>query len=103
MVDMDPYIFEGIRKTQLEGERRIGIGTMGLGDALIKMHLRYGSPESLVVIDKIMKIIRDCAYESSADIAKSKGAFGKFDKKLYPAGEYVKHLPEKILSKIKKQ
>lgn len=103
VVDMDPYIFEGIRKTQLEGERRIGIGTMGLGDALIKMHLRYGSPESLVVIDKIMKIIRDCAYESSADIAKSKGAFGKFDKKLYPAGEYVKHLPEKILSKIKKQ
>lgn len=102
VVDMDPYIFEGIRKTQLEGERRIGIGTMGLGDALIKMHLRYGSPESLVVIDKIMKIIRDCAYESSADIAKTKGAFGKFDKKLYPAGAYVKHLPEKILSKIKK-
>lgn len=103
VVDMDPYIFEGIRKTQLEGERRIGLGTMGLGDALIKMHLRYGSPESLVVIDKIMKIIRDNAYDSSADIAKQKGAFGKFDKKLYPAGQYVKQLPVKIINKIKKQ
>lgn len=103
VVDMDPYMFDGIRKTQLEGERRIGLGTMGLGDALIKMHMRYGSPESLVVIEKIMKIIRDNAYDSSSDIAKQKGAFGKFDKKLYPAGAYVKTLPPKIVSKIKKQ
>ena len=44
IVDMDPYVFPGIRKTQLEGERRIGLGTMGLGDTLIKLHLRYGSP-----------------------------------------------------------
>lgn len=102
VVSMDPYIFSGIRKTQLEGERRIGLGTMGLGDALIKMHLRYGSAESLDVIDRIYQVIRDNAYDSSADIARAKGAFGKFDKKLYPAGAYVRTLPEPILSKIKK-
>jgi ribonucleoside-diphosphate reductase alpha chain len=102
VVSMDPYIFPGIKKTQLDGERRIGLGTMGLGDALIKMHMRYGSPESLDIIDRIYRIIRDNSYDSSADIAKTKGAFGKFDKKLYPDGAYVRTLPESILSKIKK-
>lgn len=102
VVNMDPYIFSGIRKTQLQGERRIGLGTMGLGDALIKMHLRYGSDESLEVIDRIYSVIRDNAYDSSAEIAKTKGAFGKFDKKLYPDGAYVRTLPEPILNKIRK-
>ena len=102
VVDMDPYIFEGIRKTQLEGERRIGLGTMGLGDALIKLHLRYGSKESLKFIDKVYRIIRDTAYETAAEIAKEKGAFPKFDKNLYLKGEFIKNLPESIKEKIKK-
>lgn len=103
VVDMDPYIFPGIRKTQLEGERRIGLGTMGLGDALIKMHLKYGSPESLTVIDRIYKIIRDVSYEASSNIAKTKGSFGKFDKKLYVDGAYVRTLSEPIKNKIRRQ
>jgi len=102
IVDMDPYVFEGIRKTQLEGERRIGLGTMGLGDALIKLHLRYGSKESLKFIDKVYRIIRDVAYETSAEIAKEKGAFPKFDKDLYLKGEFIKQLPNQVKEKIKK-
>jgi len=102
VVDMDPYIFPGIRKTQLEGERRIGLGTMGLADALIKLHLRYGSKESLKFIDKVYQTIRDVAYETSAEIAKEKGFFPKFDKELYLKGEFVKQLPASIKEKIKK-
>jgi ribonucleoside-diphosphate reductase alpha chain len=102
VIDMDPYIFPGIRKTQLEGERRIGLGTMGLGDALIKLHLRYGSKESLKFIDKVYRTIRDVAYEVSAEIAKEKGAFPKFDKELYLKGEFIKQLPTPIKEKIKK-
>jgi len=102
VVDMDPYVFPGIRKTQLEGERRIGLGTMGLGDTLIKLHLRYGSKESLKFIDKVYQMIRDVAYEVSAEIAKEKGAFPKFDKELYLKGEFIKQLPTSIKEKIKK-
>jgi len=58
VVDADFYVFDEIKKVQMEGERRIGLGTMGLGDALIKMKLRYGSKESLPVIDKIYSTIR---------------------------------------------
>jgi len=102
VVDMDPYVFPGIRKTQLEGERRIGLGTMGLGDTLIKLHLRYGSKESLKFIDKVYRTIRDVAYEVSAEIAKEKGTFPKFDKELYLKGEFIKQLPTSIKEKIKK-
>jgi ribonucleoside-diphosphate reductase alpha chain len=100
--EMDPYVFEGIRKTQYEGERRIGVGTMGLADALIKMHMRYGSPDALEFIDKVYKIIRDEAYKTSSDIAKEKGSFMKFDAKLYGQGLFIKALPKSIQTQIQK-
>ncbi|MBI4089529.1 MAG: adenosylcobalamin-dependent ribonucleoside-diphosphate reductase [Candidatus Levybacteria bacterium] len=102
VVDLDKYIFPEIRKVQVEGERRIGLGTMGLGDTLIKMHIRYGSKESLIVIDKIFKTIRNAAYEASIEIAKEKGAFPKFNAKKYLAGYFIKQLPVKVKNKMKK-
>jgi len=102
VVDMDPYVFEGIRKTQLEGERRIGLGTMGLGDTLIKLHLRYGSPESLEFIDKVYKLIRDEAYRASSEFAKEKGSFAKYDRKLYLAGKFISQLSEDVKKSINK-
>jgi len=102
VIDADSYVFPQIEKVQRLGERRIGLGTMGLGDALIKMKIRYGSPESLKVIDKIYKTIRDAAYEASADIAKEKGAFPKFDASKYLKGYFVSKLPQGIKAKIQK-
>jgi len=101
VIDMDQYFFEGIRKTQLEGERRLGLGTMGLGDALIKLHLRYGSKESITFIDKVYKIIRDEAYQTSVDIAKEKGYFPKFDKKQYVEGLFISQLSPSLKKEIK--
>lgn len=102
IIDADSYVFDQIRETQQNGERRIGLGTMGLGDALIKMKLRYGSPQSLRVIDKIYKTIRDAAYESSVEIAKEKGSFPKLDAKKHLKGHLVKELPLKIKKGIEK-
>ncbi|MFA6017055.1 MAG: adenosylcobalamin-dependent ribonucleoside-diphosphate reductase [Patescibacteria group bacterium] len=102
VVDMDPYVFEGIRKTQLEGERRIGLGTMGLGDVLIKLHLRYGSDESLEFIDKVYKLIRDEAYQASSEFAREKGSFAKFDRKLYLEGKFISELTDDVKRSIKK-
>jgi len=102
VIDMDTYAFEGIRKTQLEGERRLGLGTMGLGDTLIKLHLRYGSAASLKFIDKVYKTIRDEAYGTAVEVAREKGAFPKFDAKKFPQGKFIKELPEKLQSEIKK-
>ena len=103
VVDMDPYVFEGIRKTQLEGERRIGLGTMGLGDTLIKLHLRYGSDEALAFIDRVYRLIRDEAYRASVEFSTEKGAFKKFDPVLFPKGLFIQQLPKDIQHNIKKK
>lgn len=103
VIDMDPYIFPNMREIQQKGERRIGLGTMGLADALIKLHLRYGSKESLKFIDKVYRIIRDEAYIASSNLAKEKGPFPKFNAKLYLEGGFVRQLPENIKKLIKKQ
>ncbi len=102
VVDMDPYIFDGIRKTQLEGERRIGLGTMGLGDALIKLHLRYGSEKALKFIEKVYKIVRDEAYAEAVDLSKEKGSFPKFNAEKYPKGKFIQQLPTSLQNAIKK-
>ena len=102
VIDMDTYVFEGIRKTQLEGERRLGLGTMGLGDTLIKLHLKYGSEKALIFVDRVYKIIRDEAYKASSENAKDKGAFPKYDKVPFINGGFVKQLPPEIINTIKK-
>ncbi|PIV71188.1 ribonucleoside-diphosphate reductase, adenosylcobalamin-dependent, partial [Candidatus Roizmanbacteria bacterium CG17_big_fil_post_rev_8_21_14_2_50_39_7] len=100
IIDMDQYFFEGIRKTQLEGERRIGLGTLGLGDTLIKLHMRYGSKESLTFIDKVYKTIRDEAYKTSTEVSKEKGSFLKYDKEKYLKGKFIQALPNDIQKNI---
>ncbi|NMB83995.1 adenosylcobalamin-dependent ribonucleoside-diphosphate reductase [Candidatus Roizmanbacteria bacterium] len=102
VIDMDTYVFDGIKRTQLEGERRIGLGTMGLGDTLIKLHLRYGSEKALKFIEKVYKIIRDEAYLASVETAKEKGAFPKFDQDKYPKGRFIQNLPRDIQENVKK-
>ena len=102
VIDCDAYVFEKIKEIQQNGERRIGLGTMGLGDALIKMKIRYGSEESLNIIDKIYKTIRNAAYEESCELSREKGAFPKYDAKKYLKGYFIKKLPKKTKEKIKK-
>ena len=55
--------------------RRIGLGTMGLADALIKMEIRYGSEDSLSFIKQVYRTIADNAYQASANLAEEEGAF----------------------------
>ena len=46
VIDKTPYHFEENRINQ-QSERRVGLGTMGLAELMIKLKIRYGSPESL--------------------------------------------------------
>ncbi|MEX0621857.1 MAG: adenosylcobalamin-dependent ribonucleoside-diphosphate reductase [Candidatus Woykebacteria bacterium] len=102
VVDATGYYFPENKKQQM-GIRRTGLGTMGLGDALIMMGLRYGSPEALPTVEKIYKTVRDAAYEVSADLATEKGVFPNFDKEKYLQGWFIKKLPTQIREKIAKQ
>jgi ribonucleoside-diphosphate reductase alpha chain len=102
VIDQTYYFFKENEKNAKD-IRRTGLGIMGLGDALIKMKLRYGSEESFPVVEKIFKTLRDSAYDASSDLAREKGAFPMFDKKKYLKGYHIKALPKKIQEKIAKQ
>lgn len=95
VVDANYYFYDENKKAQLN-IRRTGLGTLGLADALIKMKLKYGSPESLEVIEKIYSTIRNAAYTTSALLAKEKGSFGGFKKDKYLKGVFIQKLPEEI-------
>lgn len=55
--------------------RQIGLGTLGLGDMLIKLGVKYGSPESLMYIELVYKTIATEAIGASLEMAIAKGAF----------------------------
>lgn len=87
---------------QQKGERRIGLGTLGLGEMLIRCHVRYGdNPKCLAFLDELFGTICREAYLASADIAAEKGPFPFFDaEKLLQSG-FAKTLPEDVRTAIR--
>ncbi|MFH1991813.1 MAG: adenosylcobalamin-dependent ribonucleoside-diphosphate reductase [Pseudomonadota bacterium] len=63
-----PEIEEMTRKT-----RQIGLGIMGFADMCIKLHIRYGSKESIDLAKDIMGFIYDTANETSIELGTEKG------------------------------
>lgn len=84
--------------------RQIGLGTFGLGDMLIKMSIRYGSKESIDIINKVFKFIATTAVETSLQLAKLEGCYPMCNKEALVNSKFIKalNLPEKILDDIKK-
>ncbi len=101
-IDLEKYPYEEMRKLQ-QKERRVGIGTMGLADALIKMKIRYGSDESLEIIEKIYSLIRDCAYQTSIDLGKERGEFPEFVADKFLESGFMKTMPQYIRERIRKE
>ena len=88
------------QEQEAKAKRRIGLGVTGLADALIFCRTRYGSPKSLELIERWLTILRNNAYEVSADLAAEKGAFPLFDKDAYLARPNTQALPAAIRDKI---
>ncbi len=99
IVDATPYFFEQNRENQ-KNERRIGLGTMGLGELLIRLGLRYGSPESITFIDKLYQFIAIESYVYDVELAQEKGAFPAFDAEKYLESGFMQRMPESVRDKI---
>ncbi|PSL42358.1 ribonucleoside-diphosphate reductase class II [Salsuginibacillus halophilus] len=74
VIDATPYFLEENTK-QAKGERRIGLGVMGLHDLLIYAQTKYGSEEGNALVDEIFETIATTAYRTSIELAKEKGSF----------------------------
>lgn len=58
--------------------RQIGLGIMGLADMFIKMGIKYGSVESLNLINQIGRVLVNEALRQSALLAKEEGPFPRY-------------------------
>ncbi len=82
--------------------RRVGLGFTALGDAFTMMRIKYGSPESLKLAERIARTLRDGSYRASALLAEEKGAFPACDIDKLLEANFIKELPEEIRALIKK-
>ncbi len=74
VINATPYFLEENKKQAL-GERRVGLGVMGLHDLLIYCETVYGSEEGNKLVDEVFETIAVTAYETSVELAKEKGSF----------------------------
>jgi len=82
-------------------DRRVGLGITGLGDALIKLGIKYDSEEAISTVDKIMGKLAIEAYETSVELAIEKGSFPLFDSERLFESKYIASLPEDLQHKIR--
>jgi len=100
VIDATPYHNEENRINQ-QSERRVGGGTLGLGELLIKMRFTYGSEESINFIDRVYKTICTEMYRASVEIAKEKGMFENCDPEKYIQSGFCQQLPQDLREEIK--
>ena len=110
VVALNQVLIEGINLHPLQEQRnsvskwrQIGLGTLGLADMLIKMGVKYGSPESITLIDTVYKIIAESAVVESLELAKTHGCYENCDKKKLGESTFIKalNLPKAVLKDIK--
>ena len=101
VIEVTPYIEDEIAHKQ-KSQRRIGLGTMGLAETLIRLGLRYGSTASLKFIDKLYGFIATSAYTVSAMLAQEKGACSAYDAEKLLASAFMKQLPSATCKLVEK-
>ncbi|MGE7365748.1 vitamin B12-dependent ribonucleotide reductase [Desemzia incerta] len=74
VIDATPYFLPENEKQAL-GERRVGLGVMGLADLLIYAGEVYGSESGNQLVDQVFQTIAVSAYEASIELAKERGSF----------------------------
>lgn len=101
VIDKSFYFDETMKEWQ-QGERRIGLGGLGIADLFIALRVRYGSAEGNAIFEELMQFLRDESYNMSIEIAKEKGSFPFYDKEKFLQSGFVKRLPEWIKEGIER-
>lgn len=82
------YIWEEIKNKCLLG-RRTGLGVTAEGDMLAALGIKYGSPESIIHVDKVHEYMKIASFQSSVDLAKELGTFPIWDWKTEKDSEFL--------------
>jgi ribonucleoside-diphosphate reductase alpha chain len=98
IIDLTYYFDKDMEHWQ-KGERREGLGGLGVADMLIALRVRYGSPEGNAILDEVFNFVKCVAYRESIELAKEKGPFPFFSDQIMASG-FVQTLPQDIQDAI---
>lgn len=101
VIDINKYVLHE-NDIKAHNSRRVGLGVMGLAEYLFMKQIRYGSDKAIREIEKLMRFIRDCVYQTLIELSVEKGSFPKFDPVLYGKASFIRKLPASIRMDIKK-
>jgi ribonucleoside-diphosphate reductase alpha chain len=99
IVDVATYPLPA-QETEAKNKRRMGLGVMGLANAVEALGYKYGTYDFIEQTKKILKIIRNGCYSASVALSKEKGAFPFFNKEKYLHGPFIQTLPDDIRKDI---
>lgn len=90
------------QQVEAHSKRRIGLGYLGLADAMARLGIRYSSGEGVDFARQVHTTLRDTAYLASVQLAKEFGPFPLFDADLYlKPGTFASRLPAEIQDAIR--
>ncbi|HLR21840.1 MAG TPA: adenosylcobalamin-dependent ribonucleoside-diphosphate reductase [Tissierellaceae bacterium] len=82
--------------------RQIGLGVMGVADAFVKLGIKYGSEESINLIDQIGRTMINEALRQSALLAEKDGSFPNYKEEAVLKSEFLKsNVDNDVLKLIK--
>ena len=80
---------------EAKSKRRMGLGVTGLANAGEALGMPYGSAEFLAFTRRVLTVLRDESYRTSARLAQEKGHFPLYSNE-YLDSKFVRTLPEDI-------
>lgn len=89
----EKYIWEAIKQKCING-RRTGLGITAIGDTLAALGLKYGSDESIKVVDEIQRTQKLSSYRASCDMAKELGSFPVWNWELEKDSQFLLKIKE---------
>ena len=89
------------QKQKAKDDRQLGLGVTGLADMLLMLNTKYGSPESLMIVDELMEYISYCSYRASVQLAQLKGSFPNFNVDKFLASGYMKTADPEIIKSVR--
>ncbi len=82
VIEMNQYPLPQIAQ-MAKGNRKIGLGVMGLAHFFIRLGIPYDSPKALEVAKGLMSFIQHQARERSVELAEERGTFPNFLGSIY--------------------
>ena len=86
---------------QQKKERRIGLGILGYAELLVRLGLRYGSPEAEKFTNYLFRKLSKYSYLASINLAKERGSFPAYDYDKFLASGFMKIHDEEVIAAVR--